>query len=292
MSPVITLMRREWWEYRSAFFYIPLILTILLVCLALAGLLGVMIFSVNITELPPHWQAQLKPEAVPLLCYGLGVVAVVVLWITILSYFWSCLFNDRKDGSIWFWQSMPVSQTQMISAKLLVGLVMVPLIWWVWLVIAEFLLLVIIGIAMKLMGVAAWPLVWQPGVIVLTWVTMLVATWVQGLWLFPLVGWLMLCSAYAKRAPLLIALILPIVIIAIEYFIRMHSYLYELVRTWFFSLVETWRYFFDVVNQYMGNPVSSPGVINLENIIFGILVGIVFLIFAGLLRDRGFGVER
>jgi ABC-2 type transport system permease protein len=295
MRALTTLMKREWWEYRSAFLYIPMILTIILVFLAVIGLAAIAIFSVNITELPAHWQAQFQSGSIPVLFYGLGVIFVLILWLTVLSYFWTCLYNDRKDGSILFWQSMPVSQTQMLTAKVLMGILIVPLVWWMWLVICEFLLLILIGLGMKVMGMHALPIVWQPGVILFSWLSMLLVMLIQGLWLFPIIGWLVLSSAYAKRAPLLVAVVPPVVIMVIEYFIWAHSYVFQFIRLCFMNLFQTWRYFFGVVNQYAGNTssllfdVQQPTWSSLNytaDILFGILLGIIFLIVAGLLRNR------
>lgn len=301
MRALSTLMKREWWEYRSAFLYIPLVLTVILVFLALLGLMGLMIFSVNITELPPHWQTQFQSGSIPVLLYGLGVIFVVVLWLTVLSYFWTCLYNDRKDGSILFWQSMPVSQTQVLAAKLLMGLLIVPFVWWLFLVICEAALLVVIGLGMKVMGLSVLPILWQPGVILFSWLSIAFAIFIQGLWLFPIIGWLMLCSAYAKRAPLLVALVPPVVIMVIEYFIWMNSVVFQYLRACFISFFRTWHYFFGIVDHYAGN--TGVSLITIQgtslsamnyavNMLFGFLVGIIFLIAAGLLRNRCYGVER
>src|SRR3990167_2068079 len=187
MKPLITLMKREWWEYRSTFLYVPVTLASIFVFLAVIGLLALVIFSVNMTELPSHWQKQFQPDAIPFVFYGLSIIFLTVLWLMVLSYFSTCLFNDRKDGSILFWQSMPISQTQILMAKLITGLVIVPLVMWLCLIICEFLLLILIVLSLKVMEVNVWNMVGQPEVIIFAWLSLLATIIIQGLWLFPLV---------------------------------------------------------------------------------------------------------
>lgn len=296
MNPLLTLVKREWWEYRAPFLYIPLILSILLVAAVLLAVAAIAIFSVSLEELPAHWQTHLQSGALPALFYSISGLFIILLWLSVLSYAWSCLYNDRKDGSLLFWQSMPTSQTQMLSAKLLMGLLVAPFVAWLCLIAGEFCLWILIGIGMKLLHLPAWKLIWQPGEIIFTWLSLLVVFLIQGLWLFPLIGWLMFCSAYAKRSPLFTALMPVLVIIILEYFVSMHSYFWDYIKGIFSHFIQTWRYFFTASHGSLPlaniNSVSLTALDYVAYLIFGFLVGVIFLVIAGVLRNVCHGVER
>jgi ABC-2 type transport system permease protein len=125
-----------------------------------------------------------------------------------------CLYTERKDRSILFWKSMPVSDTLTVLAKLLVVLVIVPL--GVYLVSALTTLLMS-GIYL----VRAWQghtggVFWDAG----TWLRVqgvsLVAVVAAVLWYAPITAFLMLVSAWARRSVQLWVLLPPVILIMME----------------------------------------------------------------------------
>ena len=87
--------------------------------------------------------------AINLMLNVLHSFMILVLIAVTTNHLLGCLYNDRKDRSILFWKSMPVSDTEQVVAKLLVAFVAAPLIF----IIASFLTqLITTALSMLLMS--------------------------------------------------------------------------------------------------------------------------------------------
>ncbi len=146
--------------------------------------------------------------------HGIHFAFLITSWFVVLVYLLNTLYADRRDRSILFWKSMPVSETQTVLTKLAVGLVAVPLVataasWVVQLVYAVMAMIV----ASK-MGQDPW-LVIVPNLHILSaFIKQIGLVLYLSLWALPVCAWLMLASAYAKRSPFIVA-VLPIVCVFI-----------------------------------------------------------------------------
>ena len=204
--PVLrTLIRREFWEHR-ALWMAPLSVAALLL---LGAIIGKVSFDSSLAALPEQRRA--------LFSVGMSYAAVlhfVVLGIIMWMYAADCLYTERKDRSILFWKSMPVSDTLTVLSKLLVVMVIVPL--GVYLISALTTLLTS-GIYL----VRAWQghtggVFWDTG----TWLRMqwisLVAVVAGVLWYAPITAFLMLVSAWARRSVQLWVFLPPVILIMME----------------------------------------------------------------------------
>src|SRR5262249_36641340 len=130
---LLTLVRRELWEHRTLW-AVPLGLSVLIFLSALLTHFTVDGRSMRFEPFP--WSS---PAAVELTDNRSVGVAMLTLWewamsiplfvaVTIVVYFYllQCLFDERKDRSILFWKSLPVSDGTTVASKLLVALVVVP----------------------------------------------------------------------------------------------------------------------------------------------------------------------
>jgi ABC-2 type transport system permease protein len=138
-----------------------------------------------------------------------GFLLVVLVLVT-ANYLLGCLYNDRKDRSILFWKSMPVSEWQEVITRLTVALVVAPAIY---IAVSLVLQVVFVLLAMLLL----WRMDMDPFAMVLANVhfddllLQQVGGWLMtALWVAPVYGWLMLASAFARRSPFLAA-ITPVV---------------------------------------------------------------------------------
>ena len=207
MSPrqkYLTLVRRELWEHRSLWI-VPVVVAGLLLCAAMFGALHVG-NGINIStggETPPGSARYVGAAAL------LGITTVICLFaaIGIVVYLLDCLYAERKDRSILFWKSLPVSDTETVLVKLAVALVIVPLLVVVLAVLLQPLLAGIFAVRLPatsgLFGevfagtfAALVPLAGF-GVFAI-------------LWYAPVATYLMLASIIAKRTPLMYAA-LPVV---------------------------------------------------------------------------------
>jgi ABC-2 type transport system permease protein len=204
--PVLrTLIRREFWEHR-ALWIAPLSVAALLL---IGAIIGKVSFDSSLAALPEQRRAlfgvYMTLAAIP---------QFITLLLTTFIYAGDCLYAERKDRSILFWKSMPVSDSLTVLSKILVVMVIVPL--GIYLVSAATTLL-----SSGIYVVRAWQdhtgdTYWDAG----TWlhiqgVSLLVV--VAGvLWYAPITAFLLLVSAWARRSVWLWVLLPPVVLMMME----------------------------------------------------------------------------
>jgi ABC-2 type transport system permease protein len=204
--PVLrTLIRREFWEHR-ALWMAPLAVAGLLL---IGAIIGKVNFDSPLAALPEQRRA--------LFGVFMALAAVpqfITLGILMLVYAGDCLYTERKDRSILFWKSMPVSNTLTVVSKLLVVMAIVPL--GIYLVSAITTLLMS-GIHV----VRAWQnpsgeVFWDAGTwLRIQWVS-LVAIVAGVLWFAPITAFLLLVSAWARRSVWLWVFLPPVILIMME----------------------------------------------------------------------------
>lgn len=131
---------------------------------------------------------------------------LIVLLLVTTNYLLGCLYNDRKDRSILFWKSMPVSEWEEVLARFAVAVIVAPAVY-----IAVSLLTQMIFVLLAMLLV--WRLEMDPYETILSnlqfgdLLLQQLGGWlVTVLLLAPAYGWLMLASAWAKRSPFMVAL--------------------------------------------------------------------------------------
>jgi ABC-2 type transport system permease protein len=117
-------------------------------------------------------------------------------------YLLDCLYAERKDRSILFWKSLPVSDGLTVCSKLLVGLVVVPFGVFALALLSHLVLTAILGARVSL-GSLPPVLTWNSYEWLRTEAVMLLATLFAVLWYAPIAGYLLLISAWVRRAPIL-----------------------------------------------------------------------------------------
>jgi ABC-2 type transport system permease protein len=206
--PVLrTLIRREFWEHR-ALWIAPLSVSALLLLLAIVGKVS---FDANLAALPEQRRAVFAV----FMAYA-AIPQFLTLGIIMVMYAGDCLYTERKDRSILFWKSMPVSDTITVLSKALVVMVIVPL--------GVYLLSALTTLLMSgIYLVRAWQdhaggAFWDAG----TWLQIqsvsLVAVVAAVLWFAPITALLLLVSAWARRSVWLWVLLPPVILFVTEYF--------------------------------------------------------------------------
>jgi ABC-2 type transport system permease protein len=219
MNQMAILLRRELWENR-AITAAPAVIGGLLVLIALLAVGGAI--SIQVGEMPYDLAGavrELEPrEITPLLQVGLMSVGVFfnsVMIFVISFYLLDSLYADRKDRSILFWKSLPVSDTTIVLSKLATAAIVIPVVTLVVFLLTAVALWLVGGGAAAVAGNMA-ALARGPGVILQTGLTFVYALFVQSLWYLPLFGWLLLASAWAKRGVLWWAVLPPVALIMLE----------------------------------------------------------------------------
>ncbi|MFM7396382.1 MAG: hypothetical protein ACKO42_04625 [Gammaproteobacteria bacterium] len=206
----LMLIRREAWEHRSLV-WVPAITAALIVLAALISTNISGSIQINVDGQESFFfkalAADVKTQA-NLLSIWTSAIGLPVIFITsIVLYFYliDSLYAERKDRSILFWKSMPVSDAATVLSKAATALIAVPI--WIWLMSVVMGLLTFAIVALKVSGTPLAPLAnFHVGAWFVTQLTLLQNFFIAALWYSPLVGWLLLVSVWAKRAPFLWAI--------------------------------------------------------------------------------------
>ena len=218
--PVLrTLIRREFWEHR-ALWMAPLSVSALLLLLAIVGKVS---FDANLAALPEQRRALFGV----FMAYA-AIPQFITLGIVMWMYAGDCLYTERKDRSILFWKSMPVSDSLTVLSKLLVVMVIVPL--------GVYLLSAVTTLLMSgIYLVRAWQdhagggVFWDAGTwLQIQWVS-LVAVVAGVLWFAPITAFLLLVSAWARRSVQLWVFLPPVILFLTEYFALHTSHVWNIL---------------------------------------------------------------
>jgi ABC-2 type transport system permease protein len=212
LRSLVTLVRREFWEHRILWMA-PLAVAALLL---IGGAYGRAELARAIPE-GPEGRMVLTPQMIRALfavsMLGLGFAQNLIMSVVLWYYAGDCLYAERRDRSILFWKSMPVSDGQTVLSKALVALVVVP--------IGVYLVTAVTTLLYSGMW-SAWrwsghggPF-WDTG----TWLQLEAVSFVgliiAMLWYAPITAYLMFLSALVRRNVQLWVFLPPIVAIILE----------------------------------------------------------------------------
>jgi ABC-2 type transport system permease protein len=202
MNTNLWLIRREFWENR-AIWMIPAIFGALLIVAALFG-------HVPIPALTSRAEIR-DTGGIFLIAFGLTfylVMAVYAAW-----YLMECLYADRRDRSILFWKSLPISDVRTVMSKLAIAFVAIPLVYFVAADVTSLIAAFILSVrARQSLGSALWqPDLWLQ--IQVLWIYTIVTS---AVWYLPVAGYLLAVSAWAKRAVILWTILPPLALNLIE----------------------------------------------------------------------------
>ena len=221
MKTMKWLLRRELWEHKGAFFWTPVAVAAALLLLVGGGFMYALAAGghdtiqfnghsvVAIQGIPPALRTKLAYAAASGYL-GLAAPLFIVLAVVVFFYCLAALHDDRRDRSILFWKSLPLSDTQTVLSKVISALIVAPLVATLAAVATMFGFLLIISIVAVTHGGSATTLIWGPASPVSLSAGLLAAIPVYALWALPTAGWLLLCSAWAKSKPFLWAVMLPL----------------------------------------------------------------------------------
>jgi ABC-2 type transport system permease protein len=208
VRPLYWSVRRELWETRSVYIAPPAAAAVVW-CGYLISAIGMPARRIETLKLDPAHQSIVMGEPF------VAAHAAITLTVMIVAAFYclGALFNERRDRSILFWKSLPVSDLKTVLSKAAIPTLVLPAVGIVVTMVAQaviFLLSTLILITAGVSAATPWTVgsVAGEGVVLLyTWVTLT-------LWVAPIYGWLLLVSVWAKRAPFLWA-VLPVLALAL-----------------------------------------------------------------------------
>jgi ABC-2 type transport system permease protein len=145
-----------------------------------------------------------------------AALVMMAAFIVSVYYALDTLYGERRDRSILFWKSLPVSDLTVVLAKACVLLVILPAVAFAVTVVTEAIIgmMAIAVLAASGLSVAQFWSLLAPYPSMMGLLYHMVT--VHILWYAPLYAWLMLISAWSRRAPLLWAALPPFAIIVFE----------------------------------------------------------------------------
>ena len=251
------LLRRELWEHKGGFFWAPiwaggisLLLTLMALIFgevamrreAVSGLKvngQVMINGLDLNLITE----QMSPDDVQKLADGISLSTasamfwpLLVLGFVVFFYCLGSLYDERKDRSVLFWKSLPVSDRDTVLSKALSALVVAPTLAIAVGIACMVAFLLVLSVFVLLHHGNPFVLLWSPDNLLANAGVALAAIPVYALWALPSAGWLLLCSAWSKSKPFLWAIMIPVFAgVFISWFDLMN--VFNLDSSWFWKNV-------------------------------------------------------
>jgi ABC-2 type transport system permease protein len=194
-------VRRELWENRSLY-------------IAPLAVAGVALFGFCLSSFVGTWEPPLRLSSAHLKTPFDMAAGLMMLTGIVLSVFYclDALHSERRDRSVFFWKSMPVSDLTTVLAKASIPLFVLPLIVVTVTLAMQWIMLLFSSAVVLASGKSVGEL-WRNLSIIQMWLLLLYhfAT-AHVLWPYPVYCWLLLVSGWAKRAVFLWAA-LPVLVI-------------------------------------------------------------------------------
>jgi ABC-2 type transport system permease protein len=187
-------VRRELWEYRSIY----------IAPLVAAGVF-LLAFLIGLTLSPAHRHEGLDTPYVFAAALIMGTGFIVGIF-----YSLDALYGERRDRSMLFWKSLPVSDLTTVLSKFAIPMVILPLLTFAIALVTQFIMLLLSS------GLSVGPLGARMSFFHMSLMLLYHILTVHGLWYAPIYAWLLLVSAWAPRAPFLGAFLPPFVIWGVE----------------------------------------------------------------------------
>lgn len=227
MKTALTLVRRELWENRGNF-YIMIGLLFGIIVLA-SAVFGIAVGG-SFTEVHPTGRANAAGVAI----LGLSIGSFIFLFyaLSMLGYLSGALYDDRKDSSVLFWRSLPVSDMATVISKAAMAMFVGSLFVWIAMIVGHLIALFALATAASARGAAGFSVFASPGALFGTWIFFAYALVIQALWWMPYYGWLLLVSAVSARGhPLIWAVIVPAVVGVVELILTHTSYIFQFIAS-------------------------------------------------------------
>jgi len=201
-KPFYWSVKREIWENRSV-----------LIVPTCAALLFLVAWALNLPALPAGMAAMADLDPVQLgarlvrpyrmACFLLTFASLL----TGLFYSLDALHSERRDRSILFWKSMPVSDRVTVLSKAFIPLILLPVVTLAACLFTQGAMLLLSAGVLLATGSPLAPLRQLP--LTGLWGEVAAGVAVLAIWQAPIHGWLLLVSGWARRGVLLWAGLLP-----------------------------------------------------------------------------------
>lgn len=234
MKTMKWLLRREFWEHKGAFFWAPLVVAAAMVLCVGGGIVygiagghlrgGHTVVTVvdghetrstvTVNGLPRETRADVASVAAN---NYIGTAAPLFAVLPVVAFFYclAALYDDRRDRSILFWKSLPMSDQMTVLSKAITALCVVPLIT-IAVGSATALAILLLGsTAAALSGINLFGMLLTNPNLYLAPFYLVGLLPVYILWAIPTVGWLLMVSSWARSKVFLWAVGTPLIVVVL-----------------------------------------------------------------------------
>jgi len=246
MNTFVWLLKREYWEHRGGFMRAPFITASIFLALNMLALiwaeltahrLGITLNNMNLSKIAAQISSGDTAQVtagIDIGLFALGVPIAIVLSFVVFFYLLGALYDDRRDRSVLFWKSLPLSDTQTVLSKVVTAAFIAPALAIAAMIALHLGFLLLLSLYALLHGINPFPLLWSPLHMLTLWFKLVVLIPVNALWALPCIGWLLLCSSFARSKPFLWAVALPVIAGIMVGFVHVSSQLSP-PSTWFWQ---------------------------------------------------------
>lgn len=203
MSTFVAQLKRELWEHPALYVAPAVIGALLIVCSAAlligGGAGGLIQISIDVVN---EQRPDLTDVGVTLGSISLLPAFMLPLIVIVSFYLLDCLVAERRDRSILFFKSLPVSDVTTVLSKVVTALLVAPGLALAAFVVTQLAVFALISIALAF-GDGSVGLLWSPTRLLAVWAFALYTVLAGAIWYAPGFAFLLAISAWARRAPFL-----------------------------------------------------------------------------------------
>jgi ABC-2 type transport system permease protein len=168
--------------------------------------------------------------AVSTIAQGVVWIALSLVMVFVLSFYLvDCLYAERRDRSIYFWKSLPVSDGLTVTSKLLVAMVVLPLAVWALAAVTHVAVSLVFAAHSAFGQLPQHLVAWNT----LTWLRveflLLIGVILGALWYAPITGYYLLVSVLARRNAVMWALGIPVLAPLLERIVFGSHYIWTFI---------------------------------------------------------------
>ena len=198
IRPLYWSVWRELWENRSIYIAPLIVAAVQVIALAVSTIgLAERRRAVLLLDDPVKQRAAIEAP------YDMAAMMMIfIVFIVGVFYCLDALHGERRDRSILFWKSLPVSDLTTVLSKAIIPLAILPMIAFALVVCVQLIMLLMSSVNLLMHDVSP-ATTWAHFPVFQNWLVMLYGLVAIALWHAPIYGWLLLVSAWARRATFL-----------------------------------------------------------------------------------------
>jgi ABC-2 type transport system permease protein len=226
------MLKREFWEHKGGFFWAPLVAGAIFLFFTTMGWIIAEVVTrkamadgeiniddeVRINGLDLGvLSGRMKPDDFHQLGQGVDLSLLmatswpmIVLGFVVFFYCLGALYDERKDRSVLFWKSLPLSDRDTVLSKVASALLVAPVLAVGAGIVTMFGFLLLASLIALVHGGNPYTFLWGPGSPLSVAATFIACLPLYALWALPTVGWLLLCSVWSRSKPFLWAVMIPL----------------------------------------------------------------------------------